>query len=54
MLLTAAQDSMSVPSTLKCSLDSNWVFLALRTMRRSSFLATFASISRSRFLVKLE
>ena len=37
MLLTAAQDSISVPSTLKCSFESNCAFFALRTMRRSSF-----------------
>jgi hypothetical protein len=53
-LSPAAQDSMSVPSTLKCSFESNCAFVALRTMRRRSFRATLASIRRSRFLVKLE
>jgi len=54
MLLMAAHDSISVPSTLKCSFESSRASRALRTTRRNSFLATFASISRSRFFVKLE
>ena len=54
MLLTADQASISVPSKLKCSDYSSRSRRARRPIRRSSLRAAPASISRSRFLVKLE
>ena len=54
MLVTAAHDSISVPSTPKCSFDSSRASRALRTIRRMSLRATFASISRSRLFVNVE